>query len=309
MLTHPEELEAFRSLTPRTIDGFQREIRFLGCGDTALWGYLTLSLLRDEAGIPRQVIGVLQDITTRKEAEQVKDEFISVVGHELRTPLTSIRGSLGLLEGGVFGELPEEAANMLALAVINTDRLVRLINDILDIERMDAGRVELELAPIKASELVNSAMQIIQMTVTQAELTLTTEVDDDLTVAVDADRIVQVLVNLLGNAVKFSPHHSTITVTATAEHGCARFAVTDTGRGIPVDQLGTIFERFRQVDASDAREKGGSGLGLAIARNIVEHHDGQMGVESKVGQGSTFYFMLPLLNDRVTIQGDQRDAA
>ncbi len=156
-LTHPDELDAFRSLTPATIEGFQREIRFLRRDGTALWGYLTLSLLRDETGVPRQVIGVLQDITTRRDAEQVKDEFISVVGHELRTPLTSIRGSLGLLEGGVFGELPEEAKSMVTLAVTNTDRLVRLINDILDIERMDAGRMELELAPVKASALVRNA--------------------------------------------------------------------------------------------------------------------------------------------------------
>jgi len=305
-LTHPDELEAFKSLTPRTIDGFQREIRFLRRDGAALWGNLTLSLLRDEAGVPRQVIGVLQDITTRKQAEQVKDEFISVVGHELRTPLTSIRGSLGLLEGGVFGELPEEAQSMVALAVTNTDRLVRLINDILDIERMDAGRVELDLAPVKTSELLGNAMQIVQMTATQARVTLTAEVQDDLTVSVDADRIVQVLVNLLGNAVKFSPRWSTVTITVTSEHGRALFSVKDTGRGIPADRLQSIFERFRQVDSSDAREKGGSGLGLAIARNIVEHHGGQMSVESELGQGSTFYFTLPLAG---LLQGREADAA
>ena len=295
-ITHPDELEAFQSLTPKTIDGFQREIRFLRRDGNELWGNLTLSLLRDEAGIPRNVIGVLQDITTRKEAEQVKDEFISVVGHELRTPLTSIRGSLGLLEGGVFGELPKEAQSMLELAVTNTDRLVRLINDVLDIERMDAGRMELELAPVRAAELVANAIQVVQMNATEDGLTLAADVDRDLTVAVDADRIIQVLVNLLGNAIKFSPRLGTITVTASAgpEQGRARFAIGDTGRGIPADRLESIFERFRQVDSSDAREMGGSGLGLAIARDIVSHHGGQMNVESEVGVGSTFYFTLPL---------------
>jgi PAS domain S-box-containing protein len=295
-ITHPDELEAFQSLTPKTIDGFQREIRFLRRDGNELWGNLTLSLLRDEAGIPRNVIGVLQDITTRKEAEQVKDEFISVVGHELRTPLTSIRGSLGLLEGGVFGELPKEAQSMLELAVTNTDRLVRLINDVLDIERMDAGAMELELAPVRASALVANAIQVVQMNATQAGLTVAIDVDQDLTVAVDADRIVQVLVNLLGNAIKFSPRLGTITVTASAgpEQGRTRFAVKDTGRGIPADRLESIFERFRQVDSSDAREMGGSGLGLAIARDIVSHHGGHMSVESEVGEGSTFYFTLPL---------------
>jgi signal transduction histidine kinase len=230
----------------------------------------------------------------RRESEQVKDEFISVVGHELRTPLTSIRGSLGLLEGGVFGELPEEAQSMLELAVTNTDRLVRLINDVLDIERMDAGGVELELAPVRASALVANAIQVVQMNATEAGLTLAADVDQDLTVAVDADRIIQVLVNLLGNAIKFSHRLGTITVTAGAAQGRARFAVEDTGRGIPADRLESIFERFRQVDASDAREMGGSGLGLAIARDIVSHHGGQMSVDSEVGTGSTFYFTLPL---------------
>jgi PAS domain S-box-containing protein len=300
-LTHPDELEAFQSLTPKTIHGFQREIRFLRRDGTPLWGNLTLSLISDESGIPRHVIGVLQDITTRKEAEQVKDEFISVVGHELRTPLTSIRGSLGLLEGGVFGELPEEATSMVALAVTNTDRLVRLINDILDIERMDAGRVELELAPVKASGLVENAIQIVQMTATQAKVRLSADVQEDLTVSVDSDRILQVLVNLLGNAIKFSPRLSTVTVTVTAERGRALFSVTDMGRGIPTDRLETIFERFRQVDASDSREKGGSGLGLAIARNIVEYHGGKINVESEIGQGSTFCFTLPLVGGRVTM--------
>ena len=236
----------------------------------------------------------------RRESEQVKDEFISVVGHELRTPLTSIRGSLGLLEGGVFGELPAEAQSMLELAVTNTDRLVRLINDVLDIERMDAGAVELELAPVRASALVANAIQVVQMNATQDGLTVAADVDQGLTVAVDADRIIQVLVNLLGNAIKFSPRLGTITVTAgaaDAEQGCARFAVGDTGRGIPADRLQSIFERFRQVDSSDAREMGGSGLGLAIARDIVSHHGGQMSVESEVGVGSTFYFTLPLASD------------
>jgi CheY-like chemotaxis protein/anti-sigma regulatory factor (Ser/Thr protein kinase) len=188
---------------------------------------------------------------------------------------------------------------MLALAVTNTDRLVRLINDILDIERMDAGRVELALAPVKASELLENAIQIVQMTATQVSVTLAADVQGDVTVSVDSDRILQVLVNLLGNAIKFSPRSSTITIRVTSEQGQARFSVTDTGRGIPADRLESIFERFRQVDSSDAREKGGSGLGLAIARNIVEHHGGQMRVESELGQGSTFYFTLPLVSGSV----------
>ncbi len=228
-----------------------------------------------------------------RESEQVKDEFIAVVGHELRTPLTSIRGSLGLLEGGVLGPLPEEAVSMLSLAIVNTDRLVRLINDILDLERIDAGGIDLHLAPVQTAGLVRQAIEVVQMTANEAKVTLQSD-GAELTVSADPDRAVQVLVNLLGNAVKFSPRWSTVTVEVVAEGECALFSVRDHGRGIPADRLESVFERFRQVDASDAREKGGSGLGLPIARRIVEHHGGRMWVQSAEGSGSTFHFTLPL---------------
>jgi signal transduction histidine kinase len=244
-----------------------------------------------------------------RESERLKDEFISVVGHELRTPLTSIRGSLGLLQAGLLGELPHEAGEMVALAVTNTDRLVRLINDVLDIERMDAGRMELELVPVKASELVRQAAQIVQVTATQSKVTFELEVEDGLTVSVDADRVIQVLVNLLGNAVKFSDRWSVVTVTARSDSGHALFEVKDTGRGIPIELQHTIFERFRQVDASDARDKGGSGLGLAIALGIVEHHGSRIWVESRPGKGSTFSFTLPLAETPATVEPPERTVA
>jgi signal transduction histidine kinase len=244
-----------------------------------------------------------------RESERVKDEFISVVGHELRTPLTSIRGSLGLLQAGLLGELSGDAAEMVDLAVANTDRLVRLINDVLDIERMDAGRMTLEVVPVKVSELVRQAAQIVQMTATQAKVTLAVEVEDDLVVSVDPDRVIQVLVNLLGNAVKFSDRWSVVTVTAVCDRVQALFAINDTGRGIPVGLQETIFERFRQVDASDARDKGGSGLGLPIARGIVEHHGGRMWVRSTLGGGSTFSFTLPLASGRASRERAERMTA
>jgi PAS domain S-box-containing protein len=297
---HPDELELYNSLTPLTLDGFQHETRYVHRDGTIFWGHLTLSVLHDETEPPRYVIGVLEDINQRKQAEQIKDEFISVVGHELRTPLTSIRGSLGLLEGGVLGELPREAAGMLTLAITNTDRLVRLINDILDIERMDAGRIEVELEPVRASELVRQAIDVIQVTATTAKVMLRRDLEE-LTVSADADRIVQALVNLLGNAVKFSSRDSEVTISVRAEHGRALFSVKDNGRGIPADRLETIFERFRQVDSSDSREKGGTGLGLTIARGIVEHHGGRLWAESEEGHGSTFRFTLPLFNSGLTL--------
>lgn len=232
-----------------------------------------------------------------RESERVKDEFLSVVGHELRIPLTSIRGSLGLLEGGVLGELPKDAANMVAVAVLNTDRLVRLINDILDIERMAAGRLQLEPTAVDVVELVNQSIQVVQATADAAGVTLRSDIAPAVTVFADADRIVQALVNLLGNAVKFSSRGGVVRITVRRDPEGALFSVMDTGRGIPADRLERIFERFRQVDVSDAREKGGTGLGLPIARGIVDQHGGRMWVESHEGQGSTFRFMLPLASE------------
>ncbi len=227
-----------------------------------------------------------------RHSEQVKDELLSVVGHELRTPLTSIRGALGLLAGGVLGELPQDAANMVAVAVLNTDRLGRLVNDILDIERMAAGSLTLEPAAVDAAELVEQSIQVVQATADAAGVTLRSDTAE-LTVLADADRIVQALVNLLGNAVKFSPRGGVVAVAVRPRGDTALFSVRDNGRGIPADRLEAIFERYRQLDASDAREKGGTGLGLPIARGIVEQHDGRMWAESP-GEGSTLYFTLPL---------------
>jgi len=232
-----------------------------------------------------------------RRSERVKDEFVSVVGHELRTPLTSIRGSLGLLAGGLVGELPQEAANMVALAMDNTDRLVRLVNDILDIERMDSGRLPLQRAPVGVGDLVRHSVQALQGTAQDAGVRLHVDIQE-LEVCADADRIVQTLVNLLSNAIKFSPRESSVTVEVEEGEGCARFSVTDSGRGIPPDQLEAIFERFNQVDVTDAREKGGSGLGLAIARGIVDSHGGHLWAESSPGAGSTFCFTLPLAGAR-----------
>jgi signal transduction histidine kinase len=226
--------------------------------------------------------------------ERMKDEFLSIVGHELRTPLTSIRGSLGLLEAGVLGELPEDAANMVSVAVVNTDRLVRLIGDILDIERMAAGGLLLEPVAVPADELVSQSIQVLQASADAAGVMLRAEAVAPIGVMADPDRIVQVLVNLLGNAVKFSPRGGVVSIAVTRDHRCAIFSVTDAGRGIPAERLEGIFERFRQVDASDAREKGGAGLGLPIARGIVERHGGRIWAESGAGRGSVFRFTLPV---------------
>jgi len=245
-------------------------------------------------GSPVRMLGTGQDITERREVERAKDEFTSVVSHELRTPLTSICGSLGLLESGVLGPLPEKGQRMVEIAVENTDRLVRLINDILDIERIDSGKIDMHPAPCQAPDLVAHAVQELGPVAREARVELEVQAEPGALFA-DADRVHQTLTNLISNAVKFSPPGSTVTIATRALEGEVCFQVVDEGRGIPAEKLETIFQRFQQVDASDSREKGGTGLGLAICRTIVEHHGGRIWAESEPGKGATFSVLLPAL--------------
>jgi PAS domain S-box-containing protein len=239
------------------------------------------------------VVVTFRDITERQAVERLKSEFVSTVSHELRTPLTSIRGSLGLLAAGLLGELPEKGQRMLDIAIGNTDRLVRLINDILDLERMDSGRVELRRRAVDAGDLVKQAVDVMQPMAERAGIDLRAEAAH-CSLRVDSDRMLQTLTNLLSNAIKFSPRGATVTVSAAPDGESFTFRVADEGRGIPHDKLETVFERFQQVDASDSREKGGTGLGLAICRSIVQAHGGRLWAESTVGAGSTFHVALPL---------------
>jgi len=296
MITPPEHLDSLDQISEAIRTGKEviaREQPTLRKDGTIAYGSLTVSVMRDEGGAPQMLVGAIEDITRRKAAERTKDEFVSVVGHELRTPLTSIRGSLGLLQGGVVGEMSGEAEGMIDTAVASADRLVRLINDVLDLERMESGRIQLRRAPVTARELVEQAVDVVGAIAGEAEIELRSEVPD-LQVDADADRIVQTLTNLLANAVKFSGAGQAVEVDAWADDGRAHFAVLDHGRGIPPDQLDSIFERFNQVDASDAREKGGTGLGLAIAQQIVEGHGGQIWAESNPECGTRIQFTLPL---------------
>jgi len=242
-----------------------------------------------------------RDVTERLAAERAKDEFTSMVSHELRTPLTSIRGSLGLLESGVLGPLPEKGARMLEIAVENTDRLVRLINDILDIERINSGAIDLDLAPCDVASLIRHAVRGLDQFAAQAEVEIVIE-ETTVVIEADSDRIMQALTNLIANAVKFSPAGSTVRLSCAQRDDEVIFAVADQGRGIPDTKLESIFERFQQVDASDSREKGGTGLGLAISRTIVERHGGRIWVESSPA-GSVFSFVLPAAG-----RGDRPDA-
>jgi PAS domain S-box-containing protein len=239
------------------------------------------------------VLSIARDITERKQVERLKDQFVSTVSHELRTPLTAIRASIGLLASGASGTLPEKGQRMLEIAVTNTDRLVRLINDILDSERLASGKTPMEKKQCSAAQLVTQAADVMKPMAEKAGISLSVE-SQDAALWADPDRIAQALTNLISNAIKFSPKGGTIWVTAERKENQMLFKVQDEGRGIPPDKLGLLFERFQQLDASDAREKGGTGLGLSISRSIVEQHNGRIWIESTVGKGSTFFFTLPL---------------
>ena len=247
--------------------------------------------IRDD-GAPISGVFTFRDISERRAIETMKDEFVSIVSHELRTPLTSIRGALGLLAGGRIGQIPPIGKRMLDIAVSNTDRLVRLINDILDIERMESGKVTLVRQFCDAQTLMWHAIESMRAMAERAGVELECGVCDE-TVLADSDRVVQTLTNLLSNAIKFSPAGSKVTLSASAVDGRVMFEIADQGRGIPLDKLELIFERFQQVDASDAREKGGSGLGLSICRSIVRQHGGDIWAESVPGVGSRFRFTIP----------------
>ena len=233
-----------------------------------------------------------RDISQRNALDRLKDEFISTVSHELRTPLTSIRGALGLLSSGILGEVNEKAANLLRIALTNSDRLVRLINDILDLERIQSGREPLAFRPVQLSDIVRQAIGDMQPVADAAGVQLihdTTKAEIDA----DPDRLLQVLTNLLSNAVKFSPPNSTVSIMLRPGVTGVTLSVIDHGRGIPADKLEAVFGRFQQVDASDSRQKGGSGLGLAICRTIVLQHSGRIWAERNPMRGSTFRVFLP----------------
>jgi PAS domain S-box-containing protein len=236
---------------------------------------------------------ILRDITERKQIEHLKDEFISVVSHELRTPLTSIHGSLGMLASGLLQTDSEQGKRLLQIAAESSERLVRLINDILDIERIESGKAKMKPEICNIVDLITQAVNVMQPLADKARVTLSISALS-CEVLADCDRIVQTLTNLLSNAIKFSSAGSTVWLGAQQQSNEILLTVKDTGRGIPADKLESIFERFQQVDSSDSRNHDGTGLGLAICKSITQQHGGRIWVESKLGEGSTFYVTLPL---------------
>lgn len=232
----------------------------------------------------------------RSEVDSVKDEFISTVSHELRTPLTSIRGALGLLSAGLLGNVDAKAQNLLRIASSNTERLIRLINDILDLERMESGRAPLKLRRCSildlAREAVDTMSPMAEGNGLKIELVCRAP-RESIYFDADPDRILQVLTNLLSNAIKFSPAGTAIGVQIDSDLNSVLLKVVDRGRGIPADKLEAVFGRFQQVEASDASKKGGTGLGLAICRSIIQQHGGALWAQAnESGPGTTLWLQL-----------------
>ncbi len=256
---------------------------------------LSVTEMTDEQGKCIGFLGIGVDITERKRIERIRDEFVSTVSHELRTPLTSIRGSLGLLSGNLGGELPEQAHSLIEIAERNTQRLLHLINEILDINKIDSGNMTFTYEPVSLSVFLQQALEnnLAYAREFNVELKLKT-VTTDTKLYADELRLMQVMNNLLSNAVKFSHANGTVEIEAWHQPYVVRISVTDHGKGIPAGFRDKIFQRFSQVDASDSRNTGGTGLGLSIARAIVEQHGGQLNYVSQPGIGTTFYFDLPV---------------
>jgi PAS domain S-box-containing protein len=263
--------------------------------------YIANPLMED--GRISGMVVAFQDVSERRRLEKMKDEFISTVSHELRTPLTSLRASLGLISSGALDKRPEKQRQMIEMAIGNSDRLIRLVNDILDFDSVEKGRLPLHRQPVEAVDMLRRAADVAHDAALQARIAFRIEAPP-APVFADEDRILQVLNELVTNAIKFSAQDTTIRLAAqpvcVAESianplglGEVCFIVEDQGRGIPPEKLERIFERFQQGDASDSRALGGTGLGLALCRSIVEQHGGRIWAESTPGQGSKILFTLP----------------
>lgn len=244
-------------------------------------------------------VAVIHDITELKRTEKLKNEFVSIVSHELRTPLTSIRGSLGLLVSGVMGEFSEKASKLLDIANNNCERLLLLINDILDIEKIEAGKMDFQIKPYDLNHLISESIVSNKMYAEKFGVLIDfIQPQSMIQVHVDSGRLMQVLANLISNACKFSPKGEKITVVMKRINSHVRVSVSDNGPGIPEEFQSRIFQKFSQADSSDTRGKGGTGLGLNISKTIIEKLGGTLDFFSRPGDGTTFYFDLPISHDK-----------
>ena len=297
---HDSYLAAYHKTGQAHIIGIGREVE----GVRKDGSLFPMDLAVSEVKLDGKILytGIVRDITERKQMEKMKNEFISTVSHELRTPLTSIRGSLGLVMAETVGTLPEPVKEMLTITSNNTERLLLLINDILDIQKIESGMMAFRFQSLSLKTLLAEAIQANQAYADQYGVRFVlTPGHEMVRVYADTDRLMQVMGNLMSNAAKFSPHGESIELHVARHNGAIRISVSDHGPGIPDDFRHKLFEKFTQYDSTDARKKGGTGLGLSITRLIIEKHGGRIGYVSQAQVGTTFYFELPELISELNI--------
>lgn len=312
-LIHPDDAPMVNDSVQndlRNQRGFRIEYRILHADGQYRWVQELGRGVFQQDGSLLYLDGFIWDVTDRKRLEQMKDEFISTVSHELRTPLTSISAALGLLQGGALGPLQDNQRELIAIAHRNSHRLSLLINDLLDMEKLVAGKMSIQLQVQPLQPLIRDALEMNRAYGSERniQLRLTRDIPA-VNVAVDSQRLMQILSNLLSNAIKFSPAGATIDIDVTTiPHHQVRISVTDRGPGIPAAFRERIFQKFAQADSSDTRQKGGTGLGLAISRELAERMQGGIGFESEEGHGSCFYLDLPLSSPGQVLQHDDQNA-
>lgn len=295
---HPDDYEMVTNsylvaMADPTLERHSVEYRVLLKDDQERWVKAAGLYLRNAEGQIEKIIGVAWDISELKRVERMKSEFVSMVSHELRTPLTSIRGSLGLVAKGIVGDLSAEAKDLVEIAYKNSERLSHLIDDILDIEKMESGKMRMEMQTQLLTPLIEHAIAANSGFAHNFSVALQHHIEINVAVTVDANRFMQIMANLISNAVKFSKEHSLVEVMVLDRQSHVRIEVRDRGRGIPESFRKHLFERFSQADASDSRLQNGSGLGLAITKSLVERMHGVVGFEARDGGGSIFYVELP----------------
>lgn len=297
-LTYPDDLNKDLPLVRKTLDGlishYQTEKRYLNCSGELIHGLLSVSLVRDSKGWPMHFVLQIQDITALKHMESLKDEFVSTVSHELRTPLTSISGAISLIRGGVVGEVPESMQEMLTVAGSNAHRLSALINDLLDMEKLVAGKMNFSFEIVDLPALLNESLAAMESYAEPLGVALQCVGNGPVNINVDPLRLLQVLTNLLSNACKFSPRGGVVLLQYEVGDNQVEVSVIDQGTGIPESFRSRIFQKFSQADGSSMRSKGGTGLGLVICKELVERMHGAIGFESCEGQGTRFWFRLPV---------------
>ncbi|QBL08581.1 PAS domain S-box protein [Rheinheimera sp. D18] len=296
-VVHPDDRQLVAESDNAALETGTQDVvhRIIRSDGSIRWVHELARVLTNADNEEQFLIGSVQDVTERMQLQQLKNEFISTVSHELRTPLTSIKGALSLLNSGTLGQLPETISRLINVAYSNSDRLSQLINDLLDIEKLAAGKMNFELQTVSLFAELEHTVMNLQPYAHQFTVQLRLEpIASAIQITVDTSRLQQILTNLVSNAIKFSAKDAVVTLNATPTTDSVRIDITDTGVGIAPEFHTRVFERFAQADSSNNRQTGGTGLGLAICKELVEKMGGQIGFDSVFGEGSTFYIILPL---------------